>query len=1667
MREKKDNQAREVSVKRKHPIIQQLLAVLLGFCLAVVSIPMSQCYSVQAAQFREDVSRLSGLSEESGERPRALGLGDMGGEPDGPEMSRRNLPQEVTPDDGVGSRPKESLGEESQDFRQRKMTEEQTELLFADDGGEDLPETPSQPGCGIILEDTVWEAAGELKDGELIVQPGVTLTINSTIAVSGTVTIKGGGVIARGNSAGGFRMSTGARLTLQDITLDGCSDTIPGFAVPMISLWYQNELTLDDGCTIRNSRADRGAAVCLRGGSNKIILNRAVIENCSASINGGGIFANSSNVKIVLNNAVIRGCSASDKAGGIYATYADVTINGGRYENNRTTNAGSLDMGITGGGFIFICMATLTINDGIFTGNTSVTKGGCIHHCGHENTRTYINGGVFSGNSCSNETYAGSGAVYNSTAVEGNTSVTLSGDVKFGDGVSETGVDGVYLDATNVTLRKIQLSDTLTYPVTLYLKPQENYVIAQGINDYQLLRERDMKKIHFVDTTDSDKTWYAVLDKEKNQVYLSTTNPGYGYFVYYIKNGAKGTAVTDDYEYQLQEEVTVKSADGLTYEGRQFVGWNTEADGSGTMYREGDTFALQGDTDLYAIFEESFAADFYSGSAGNKETVAAEMDWEQITGHLSAPELKPLQSLELPEGQKLTEEWEMSEERGSLEGFEAVGWDESEDGFVGEIQAGDEIVLTGNEAFYGVYKKDVTLSYDANGGESCPERETKLLHVNVSEQLAYDVPTFTVSGKAVKKGSIFAGWNTEADGSGTMYQEGDTLELEEDEILYAMYGEQDRPPYVADFYSGSAGNKETKLAIMDWEQEIGMLTAPELQPLQSLELPEGQQSLEGQELSERQEGLEGFKAVGWDESEDGFAGEIQAGDEVVLTEDDVYYGVYGKEVTLSYDANGGEQCPENATKTLHVNVSEQLAYDIPTFTVAGEAAKQGCVFAGWNTEADGSGTMYQEGDTLNLEADEVLYAIFTDKEVFVADFYSGSAGKKEKKAAEMDWDQNVGLLTAPELKPLEIPEQRKERGLLKVVGNSEEQVTPEGFAAVGWEERPDMFGGGVKPGAQLSLSANAVYYGVYGKNVTLSYDANGGGRCPESETETFHINVSERLSYDIPTFTAAEPVGRTGYVFAGWNTKADGTGEPVNAGQSLELCQDTVLYAMWVDGNATPYRVEHYKQDLEGDGYTRADADTEYLAGKTNAVVKAEANAYAGFCENTESGLGKASGVVEADGSLVLQLYYDRKVYEVDYDLNGGEGVAPKTENVRYGGLLQEPEEPRRRGYTFLGWYLDKAGTEAAYWDFYQTVEQNTEEPKATLYAKWVDDIAPVLGEASFGAGSRNFTDWIVGRKKLTITVPLMEEGSGLKQGDYRLLPEEGREKAGTALIRVQQAVTPEIRGRSGGVSAVMTICGNAESGDSAAVITIAADFKGSVSLTCMDNAGNISVEKMLTADGAGAVVEDNAPRISCSEAKKEAGKPVATVKVNVEDDVRDNISAGLAAISYRIDEGTAKAVGKGEFDDSMVESYSFPIHIRGEGKHTLQVTATDNAGNESTKEVAVEISKKAVVTPKPEPPAETPRAGGEPKTGENTFVKVFATLGMVAGFSYLLLYFNSGEGGITEGEKEEIVSRLVRWARKGKLRKYPALLLISVFLVYYHSIGRSVNDEWRKMCEG
>ena len=92
--------------------------------------------------------------------------------------------------------------------------------------------------------------------------------------------------------------------------------------------------------------------------------------------------------------------------------------------------------------------------------------------------------------------------------------------------------------------------------------------------------------------------------------------------------------------------------------------------------------------------------------------------------------------------------------------------------------------------------------------------------------------------------------------------------------------------------------------------------------------------------------------------------------------------------------------------------------------------------------------------------------------------------------------------------------------------------------------------------------------------------------------------------------------------------------------------------------------------------------------------------------------------------------------------------------------------------------------------------------------------------------------------------------------------------------------------------------------------------------------------------------------------------------------------------------------------------------------------------------------------------------AGGkddEPKTGDNTPLELSATLAMIAGFAYLLMYVTDRERGMTEERKKELVSCLVAWAKQGgRIRKYLALAAIFVLLVYYHSIGKKMCVRWK-----
>lgn len=85
---------------------------------------------------------------------------------------------------------------------------------------------------------------------------------------------------------------------------------------------------------------------------------------------------------------------------------------------------------------------------------------------------------------------------------------------------------------------------------------------------------------------------------------------------------------------------------------------------------------------------------------------------------------------------------------------------------------------------------------------------------------------------------------------------------------------------------------------------------------------------------------------------------------------------------------------------------------------------------------------------------------------------------------------------------------------------------------------------------------------------------------------------------------------------------------------------------------------------------------------------------------------------------------------------------------------------------------------------------------------------------------------------------------------------------------------------------------------------------------------------------------------------------------------------------------------------------------------------------------------------------------GREPGTGDTAHMEVYATIAMIAGLTYLLLYFMEESRGMTEREKDVFVAAFIRWGKKGgAFRKGCAVVAIFCLLAYYHAIGKHVGQ--------
>ena len=154
---------------------------------------------------------------------------------------------------------------------------------------------------------------------------------------------------------------------------------------------------------------------------------------------------------------------------------------------------------------------------------------------------------------------------------------------------------------------------------------------------------------------------------------------------------------------------------------------------------------------------------------------------------------------------------------------------------------------------------------------------------------------------------------------------------------------------------------------------------------------------------------------------------------------------------------------------------------------------------------------------------------------------------------------------------------------------------------------------------------------------------------------------------------ATEPVtSRTGYTFKGWNFDF-----------STPITADITVEASWEANTTTPYRVEYYLENVYKTGYEYP--MVENFTGTTGSTVTAEQKEFEHFKFNEE--ISVTSGSINADGSLVLKVYYLRDTYNVNTTVNVAErGTVTGGGIYAYGKevTLTAIDNP---GYVFMGWF--------------------------------------------------------------------------------------------------------------------------------------------------------------------------------------------------------------------------------------------------------------------------------------------------------------------------------------------------------------------------------------------
>ncbi|MBQ7545842.1 MAG: InlB B-repeat-containing protein, partial [Clostridia bacterium] len=778
----------------------------------------------------------------------------------------------------------------------------------------------------------------------------------------------------------------------------------------------------------------------------------------------------------------------------------------------------------------------------------------------------------------------------------------------------------------------------------------------------------------------SKKAQFNMPDHEVNATANFAVNTG---TITYNKNGVNAT-MPDSTTITYGSTATAGKPSGIPT-GWEFLGWATSADTTSATFANATTITIpttdaintwldaeeeDGNTvTLYAVWRKGFDATFVdmNGTAQRTQTV---------TGYVYNGSAETTPAVTAPT-------------QGTYTNWEAAGWTTGTGATAGTTSS-----FAAGTTYYGKYSRTISASYQDGGHGTLPAAPaSQTQYANASDIGARSNVTFTLGSMADVEGWTFLGWES----GGVNYEKNGTATLTPDlsTTSYVFTGRWSKNSHpltyaVADGQTamGSVSGSVTS------GSDVGYQTASWIKAAKN----------------------PGYHFVNWTFASGKALASGDYTNGTTANSEEVKFNMPDRAVTATanFAVNTGTLTFNYNGVTPAANANDiGISYGSASSALPALTNGSGWVLQGWTTAASASAAqsvmepMWGSGSaipvaTINGWLDTVeehgrtitLYAVW----------------RKEFKATFVDMDGTA----------------QRSQEVSAFVYNGDTNTTPAvtapaqggytgdaNWTAAGW--RNDTSAAAANT---ATFNAGSTYYGVYSRNITATYNANGHGTAPAAPAaQTQYTNANAITTRSDVTFPLTAMSNVTGYTFTGWLVDSATGSTYYNTNVTLTPAANKTSYTFYAKWTANTTTVT-----LDSDWYangTAADSEpadepgdtsvtATYAAAMPNLTVLPQTTGYTfGGYWSGKTGTGKqyydASGHsannwdVDA-ATATLYAEWTAKTYKITYlpgeadeNSQGIESSAIAYDaDATIGGL---PNGWTYTGHSFVGWADENANT--------------------------------------------------------------------------------------------------------------------------------------------------------------------------------------------------------------------------------------------------------------------------------------------------------------------------------------------------------------------------------------